>query len=267
MGKSATTCSGCGRLLPPGADRGVECRWCGMRVRAFTPSYDETSDPYRLDAPPERPCPGCNRMLPADAVLCPECGFDRQTGARRRRSYEPLQRSWEWGWPLRRRARLFLLGQGMALPLGLVALWALGEWSAFLGPWLVFTALTAFLLGTCARIDLTRSERGKVRLTLTWRVCFVARPAQTIRPSDYEGVVFGKAPAADFWDWFVLIILTLAGILPGMLWWYFGIRPDSFYVALTRDHGFPERTMYRGWDEGQAEDMATALRTVVFVTA
>src|SRR5262249_10797305 len=125
--------------------------------------------------------------------------------------------------------------------------------------------LTAFLLGTFARTELTRNERGKVRLTQTWRIGFIPRSTQSIRRSEYEGVASGKAPAPDFWDWFVLVILTLAGILPGVLWWYFVIRPDSFYVALTRDHGFPERTLYWGWDERQAQDMARTLREVAFL--
>src|SRR5262249_42055101 len=109
-------------------------------------------------------------------------------------------------------------------------------------------------------------ERGKVRLTLTWRACFVPLQPETLRLSEYEGVLTGKAPAADFWDWFVLVILALGGIVLGVLWWYLVIRPDTFFVALTRDHGFPERRLYWGWDEDQAEDMARTIRAVAFDT-
>jgi hypothetical protein len=227
----------------------------------------EDSAAYRLEALPERPCPGCARPLPTAETLCPWCGFDQQAGARQPRTYEPVQRSWETGWSLQCRVRLFLIGQAAALLLGLLAAWILGEWNALVVPWLAFSALTAFLLGTYARTELTRSERGKVRLTQTWRICFVPRPTQAIRISEYEGVASGKAPAADFWDWFVLVILTLSGIVLGVLWWYFIIRPDSFYVALTRDHGFPERTLYWGWDEQRAEDMAKTLHAVAFALA
>jgi hypothetical protein len=167
---------------------------------------------------------------------------------------------------LPRRLVLFLMGQALALPLSLLGAWALGGWGGFVGPWLVFSVLTAFLLGTYARTDLIRSESGKVRLIQTWRVCFVARPAQAIRRSEYEGVVSGKGRAADVWDWFVQVLLLIMGILPGVLWWYFVIRPDSYFVALTRDHGFPERTLYWGWDERQAQDMARTLSKVAFGT-
>jgi hypothetical protein len=197
-------------------------------------------------------------------VLCPSCGFDQEIGARRRRSYEPVQRTWEAGWPLPRRKRLFVIGQVVVVPLGLLGVWAFDTWSAFVGPWLLFSVMTGFLLGTYARTELTRTERGKVRLTQTWRVGFVERPTETLRLGEYEGVVSGKAPAPDFWDWFALLILLIMGVVLGILWWYFVIRPDSFFVALTRDHGYPERTLYWGWDEQQALDMENTLRAVAF---
>jgi hypothetical protein len=227
-------------------------------------SDEEGSTPYQVEAPAVRPCPGCARPLAENAVLCPACGFEVATGGRLRRACEPVHRSWEAGWPLPYRIRLFLIGQAVALPLAVLGALVLEEWTAFVAAWLGFSTLTAFLLGTYARTELTRNERGKVRLTQTWRVCFFARPTETIRRSDYEGVASGKARSADFWDWVTLIALTLAGIVLGVFWWYFAIWRDSFFVALTRDHGFPERTLYWGWDEQQAADMANALQTVAF---
>src|SRR5262249_20653517 len=148
---------------------------------------DEGDDPYRFGGPAEQPCPGCGRALPEDVSLCPSCGFDRTTGARKRRRYEPVHRSWEAGWPLPRRGRPFVLGQMAALPLGVLGAWYFGTWGALVGPWVTFSVLTAFLLGTYARVEVTRTERGKVTLTQTWRVCFFVRPTQVIRRGDYEG--------------------------------------------------------------------------------
>ena len=62
-----------------------------------------------------------------------------------------------------------------------------------------------------------------------------------------------------------LIILLIMGVVLGILWWYFVIRPDSFFVALTRDHGYPERTLYWGWDERPALDMENTIRAVAMV--
>jgi hypothetical protein len=229
-------------------------------------SDEDDGGAYDFDAPPDRPCPGCARALPVDAVVCPSCGFDQHKGKRRRKSYEPVERAWEAGWPLERRKRLFVIGQVVAVPLSALGAWGVGAWTAFLLPWLVFSVVTAFLLGTYARTDLNRNERGKVRLTHTGRVCFFVRPTEAIPRSGYDGVVSGKAPGPDFWDYVAMIILLLAGIVLGVLWWYFVIRSDSFFVALTRDHGFPERTLYWGWDQRQADDMANTLRTVAFGT-
>ncbi len=225
---------------------------------------DEDGAPYQIETPLQRPCPSCASPTSKDVAVCPACGFEPKTDARKRRTYEPVRHSWEAGWPLARRVRLFLIGQAAALLLGAIGAWAVGAWAAFLAPWFVFTVITAFLLGTYARTEVTRTERGKVRLTQMWRVCFVAMKPQGIRLSEYEGVVSLRAPAPDFWDWFLLVILVLLGIVPGFLWWYFVIRPDTFRVALTRDHGFPEQILYWGWDERQALDMAQTLQAVVF---
>jgi hypothetical protein len=202
--------------------------------------------------------------MPVEGILCPACGFDQEAGARRPRTYEPVDRTWESGWPLPRRVRLFWIGQAVFLPLGVLGAWFLGEWAALMAPWLVVSALTAFLLGTFARTELLRNERGKVRISLTWRICFLLRPTETIRRSEYEGVISAKGPAAGTGEWIVLIVLLLSGLLPGVRWWRSVMQRDSYFVALTRDHGFPERTLYWGRDGGQAEEMAKTIRAVAF---
>jgi hypothetical protein len=254
---------------PPSPDRPpADAISRGPSRPAVTPPSPLAEDgaAYGLKGPPERPCPGCARALPADAVLCPSCGFNQETRERTRRTYEPVRRTWEMGWPLRRRVLLFALGQAVAVPLGLLGAWVFRTSGAFFGPWLVFTALSAFLLGTYSRTDLSRAERGRVQLKHTWRICFFPRPTQSLRLSQYDGVTSGKAPAADFWEWFVLIVLLVMGVVLGALWWYYMIRRDSFFVALTRDHGHPDLTLYWGWDEGRAQEMARTIGAVAFAT-
>ncbi len=225
---------------------------------------DDTSDPYGMAYTGEQPCPSCTRPIPVEAVLCPGCGFDLQTRAYKRKTYEPVHRVWETGWSLGRRIVLFLIGQAVAIPLDVLAARTLDDGNFLIGPWLVFSGITSFLLGTYARTELARSESGRVRISQTWRICFIPRPTRAIRRSKYEGVVSGKARAPDFWDWLVLVILLVSGLVPGILWWYFVIRPDSYFVALARDHGFPDQTLYWGWDQQQAGDMAKVLREVAF---
>jgi hypothetical protein len=228
-----------------------------------TPSASDDEDglPYELAGGDDRPCPNCGRYLAVDATLCPTCGFNQKTGTRVAKVYEPIERRWEAGWPFAKRRQWFITGQAVWVPMGLLGAYLLGSFWAFLGPWLGFTLLTGFLLGTYDRVNLTRSKRGVVRLAHSWRVFFRERPAEVYRISEFEGVVTGKARSADFWDWVMLILLFMAGVVPGVLWFYYAILKDSFFVALAKDHGHPSVRLYQGWDEGHMREIARTVCT------
>jgi hypothetical protein len=49
------------------------------------------------------------------------------------------------------------------------------------------------------------------------------------------------------------------GIIPAILFWYHVIRKDTFFVALTKDHGYAAETLYRGTNEAHAKQIADAL--------
>jgi hypothetical protein len=222
---------------------------------------EEDSSPYGVDKAVEQPCPECGRFLPADAVLCPYCGFHQKTRKKAARKFEPIERVWESGMPLEQRRKWFLIGQAVALPLAFLGARALGHWLAFLGPWLTFTLLTGFLLGTYSRVNLSRNKKGKVHLVQTWRIFFQERPATVFKTWQYEGVVTGKTRDADFWDWVMFFLFLSMGIVPGVLWYYFAIWKDSFFLALAKDHGHPDIRLYQGWDEEKMKDMARTLCT------
>jgi hypothetical protein len=223
---------------------------------------DEDGMPYDVVGGEERKCPDCNRTLAADAVVCAACGFDLQTGKKPRKVYEPVQRSWEAGLSLRRRLHLFALGQGVVLVSGLLIAWVTGSPALFLVPWLLFTALLAFVLGTYDRIDLSRNQRGKVFLSKTWRICFRTLPPTPIKVIEYEAVATGVYYETDFWDWILLLTLLGFGLLPGLFWFWYGMSQDTYFVALARDHGYPEVMLYRGWSRSHMEDIARTLREV-----
>ena len=58
-------------------------------------------------------------------------------------------------------------------------------------------------------------------------------------------------------------VALLFGILPGLVWWFWAMQQDTHQVALTKDHGYPERILYRGWSESRAKEMATKMSPVV----
>jgi hypothetical protein len=291
----------CGELvcLPTGKEQSVTCPCCGSpvtppapaarpkRVKTRPPTEpapppvakpttlqeewekegivfttDDDGKPYPIESGGGVRCPACKRLGPKDSVVCTGCGYDFRTGAKPTKTYTPYSNQWEIGLPLARRRKYFLIVQAVVVTTGLFGAWLEGSFWAFLIPWVLFTLLAGFLLGTYERIELSRTARGVVRLALTWRVCFLERPTRTIRLREYEGVATGMANAADFWDWFILVVLFFCGIVPAVLWYYMAIHRATFFVALTKDHGFPEQPLCRTGNEQQVRAIAKALHEV-----
>ena len=163
--------------------------------------------------------------------------------------------------PIERRLRYFILSECVILALAVPGALLAGNIALFLTPWLTFTFLLAFVLGTFDRLDLTRNKRGKIVLQQTWRVLFFTRPTTTIPLREYEGVMTGQSYDVGCLDWAIFLVLFPLGILPG-LWWLWAMRQNTFTVALTKDHGFPERILYRGWNESRAKEIARVLHEV-----
>jgi hypothetical protein len=220
----------------------------------------ETSNPYRVAGPGRRVCPGCNADLAPEDVLCVRCGYDLRTGQKVVKTYKPVDLSWDSGMPLRSRLIAFGSSMGLALVVfGLIAV-LMGEGWEFIPPWLVFGAMMGFLFGTYDRLDLRRTRGGETSLTKTWRLCFVPVKRYEIDVLAYEGVLTGRAHSGGCWEWTVLLALLPLGLVPSAIWWYFAIYRTVYYVALCRDHGAPEITLYRGWSQARMEEVARAVR-------
>jgi hypothetical protein len=230
--------------LPPSPNAGASDEDDGRPYRV--PSLDE-----------ERPCPECRKAIARDSTFCTFCGYNLQTGKKARQEFTSVARDWQGGWPAGLRLGLFLAGQAAFLTLAVISVSAadLPIFGAFF-PWLVFTAMTAFLLGTYDRIHLARNRKGRVRLTKAWTICFLPRPPQEVDVHDYGGVVFGPMDETSFMEWFILIILVIAGIIPGILWFYFVFFRTTFQVALSKEHGYPELILYRGSNQDMVIDIA-----------
>jgi hypothetical protein len=242
-------------------------------VPAFVPddpklvfTQDDDGKPYPPINTGERRCPECQRLVPGGVAVCGRCGFNLDTGEPAGpREYTPVNVAWDAGMRPRVRYTLFFVGQAVVITLGLLAVLLNPEvtFVQFLCPWMCFTPLLAFLLGTYARLELKRNERGQVKLTKTWRACFIHMTPEVIPLREYEGVSTGVDAEAGCWEWGIAAILFFGcGVIPGILWWYYTIHRDTYFVALTRDHGFPERMLYRGGNDGQMRDIAETLRDV-----
>jgi hypothetical protein len=217
--------------------------------------------PYSVEAgPKENLCPNCQAKLAEEAVVCARCGFDLATGQKVDRVYEKVERHWESSMSLRRRVTVFIVGQAVVLPLALLAAYFQGAPFVFIVPWLTFSGLLAFMLGTYDRIDLKRNKRGQVQLAKTWRVCFIERPTLKINPFEYEGIKIMRRHDLNIMDLAMLVALGIMGIFPAILWWLWARNHVTYNVALTQHHGYPEMMLYHGGSEAQMEEIAEILQ-------
>jgi hypothetical protein len=221
------------------------------------------SSPYQVADQEQRSCPYCKLALAADAKVCGACGYNLVSGKRPKKAQELLRRSWESGLPHRQRVQLTLAGLAVVWGLFVYGTFSVQAFaSAFLTPWLIFTFLLVLVLGSYPRINLERDPAARVTLTKTWRVCFRTLPPKSYQVFNYEGVATGVVRETDFWDWVPLVVLVPFGIVPGVWWWLRLMSQDMHFVALAKDHGFPDITLYRGWNRPLAQDIARALRDV-----
>src|SRR5688572_23120358 len=147
--RATLPCSACGTVLgvPKTGmpESGLPCNWCGYvnpppaqprpspaattghpQPTTLTPApadlpselagwSDDEGDslPYRV--PPEeiktRRCGECGQLIDIHAVVCVHCGFDAEKKQKIERTFQPIDREWEAGWPFERRFAIFLVFQ------------------------------------------------------------------------------------------------------------------------------------------------------------
>jgi hypothetical protein len=230
----------------------------------------DSGNPYRTADAGSRRCPGCSAWLAPEVVVCVRCGFDLRSGQKLVKEYQKLDRAWDSGMSLRTRLALFALCQALALlaiGTGFASLEpSSGSAAAFGFSWLVYTTMTAFLLGSFDHVELKRYRSGRVDLVQRLRLGFIPRPARKIDVRAYAGVIHGTAAHAGWWEWLVFFILFLTGlVVPALVYWYCVIFHIEYTVSLTNVHGNPEVYVYRGWKEEQMHEVAQTLRDAMTV--
>jgi hypothetical protein len=227
-----------------------------MRHR-WADDEEDNGLPYVLptDEVKTRKCEECGKDIDLLAVVCVHCGFDAAAKTKADRTYKPIDRTWQAGWPFERRMAVFLAFQGMNL-LTLVISLAGGEGLPVTLLGVVFAvALQAFVLGTYETLRIRRNKKGQAEITTTWRVGFIPMAAKKVNWREHEGVAFGHYDPTGLSDWWIFLILLPWFIVPAILWWWFVIRADRFFAALARDRGYPETYLYRGTSEPQAKEV------------
>jgi hypothetical protein len=273
MPKDGLPCNWCGYVNPPAAEaaprpepaaQSAVVAEPGSTPVAQTPAPhrwaddpDDNGRPYALpqEAVKTRRCESCTKDIDLVAVVCVHCGFDAGTKKKVERVFTPIDRTWESGWPFRRRLTVFLLVQGANLLTLIVAASAGESLPLSIGMILFYVALQAFLLGTFESIRIRRNKKGQVEITSLWRVAFVPMAAKKVNWREREGVAFGHYDDTGISDWVIFVQLLFMCVVPALLWWWFVMRSDHFYAALTRDRGYPETYLYKGMNEQQAKEI------------
>ncbi|HEV3143209.1 MAG TPA: zinc ribbon domain-containing protein [Gemmataceae bacterium] len=219
---------------------------------------EDDRNPYRVtgDVKKQR-CPECGKSIDYREQFCVHCGFNLKTGEKAKRNFQPINRVWENGWPFQKRLTAFFVCQAVNLAL-LVGLWIAAGFEISIVTLIIQVALQAFLLGTFDTLKLTRNSKGKVTITKTWRYAFVPLKPQTIRWRDHEGLVIVQSHESqefDIFNWGIAIILLGYGCVPGILFWYYVIRPDKWDVALALAHGTADVSLYHGMNEARAREI------------
>ena len=220
---------------------------------------DEDDDGEAYDLPPEavktRRCEACGKDVDVKSLVCIHCGYDTAKKEKIERTFSPIDREWESGWPLQRRIQAFA---GMAVLdfVTLVLIIAVdGSAVGGLCGTVFFVALQAFLVGTYEHVRIRRNRKGQVEIVKTWRVAFVPMAPQKVDWREKLGVAFGHYDDTTILDWIILVVLLFSTCIGGILFWWFVFHADRFYAALTRDQGYPEIYLYRGLSEAKAREI------------
>lgn len=232
------------------------------RPKPASTNDEEDDRPYEIPPDPNEktPCPKCREGMALDALVCPHCGYDLESGETYERAYEPVDLYWETGLPFRIRFGIFAGAGGLALLATVIVGIAQGEWLTYIITLTIGVVLQAYALGTYSRLNLTRNFRGRVRLWQTWRVGFIPVSTREIRWREYEGVIARQSGEADFWDLLIFLFLLPWGLIPAIIFWIFMIQPGQFDVALTQGHGYPARILFRGPSQAMAQEIAAKIR-------
>jgi hypothetical protein len=225
------------------------------------PLYSEEEDgkPYEFTDKGHKRCPECSFEMPVEQVVCERCGVNVKTGKKPEKTYTEVRRHWDAGMAPATRWAIFIGAECFELAIVVIGSIMSGEVTVFIGSWILFTLLLAFVLGTYDSVDLQRTTKGRATLQKRWTVCFLRQSWHEIKLSDYEGIVTGRDAQMDGGDWLLLIVLFVMGGVPGLIWWLYASSKVTFYVAMSQDHGYPAMFLYRGWKEALYRDIADTL--------
>jgi hypothetical protein len=228
---------------------------------------EEDDNPYTVHGTGLKNCPKCRGELPLDATFCVHCGehldpLDRDR-PKKKRTYTEIDETFTEGFLLPTRLAIFAAFQVLNVVFTVTALAASSfridgtavVTGVFAG--LFNTALQAFIVGSYDALRVQRNAKGRATITRRRRICFIPLPPVKIEWKSRTGVGRYATHTAGVFEWLVCLYLLLcAACLPGVLFWWFVIKPERYNVALTDVYNGIEETVFHSRGQEQAEQVA-----------
>ena len=218
--------------------------------------------PYAVPGTGLKKCPDCRGDLPLDATLCVHCGVDFGTRTKKaKREYSPLNKSWEAYATFDLRLKLFFGLQALNVVFAVLSLvtkqtdFGLPVFSAMI----VQAGVQAFLVGTFDKVTITRTAKGKTDITKHWRFLFYPVAPQKIDWKVSHGTALVATNNPGPLEWGIMLYLLCAGCLPGLLFYWFVIKPDRFDVVLCDLHGSTDQALFRTTKRETADEICRTI--------
>lgn len=230
---------------------------------------EDDPTPYGVEGDGLKRCPECHGELPHDAALCIHCGVhldDDNRPVRKRpkkkRTFTEIDRSFGEGFPLP--TRMGIMGGVLVMNAILIVM---GVFTAEGGKpgmggvvtgaftFVVNSAVQAFIIGTFDTLRVQRNEKGRGTLTRQRRVAFIPFAPQAVEWKHLTGVGRLATHSGGIIDWVTCLYLLTFGCLPGILFWWFVLKPERYHAVLCNMYGGVEETLFRGKDQAQAEEV------------
>ena len=224
----------------------------------------DDSLPYAITNNGDIFCPQCDQRLPADAILCIQCGLNFQTGEKVRRAHKVVQLHWvESMAPTTRRLLAFLWSGALLATfatlyqLGSVTLGAAIGWSLFAIP------QVCVLLGSYGELALTRNRKGQVKIARLFRIGFISLGEKQYLPEGHEGIKCSLLASMGIFEWVVMIFLLVPTLLSGIVFYFLVMHRPYVVVSLTRHTGRDEVILFRTREESQGREIAQTLHKII----
>ena len=223
-------------------------------------TQDEDDDkPYAVPGDGTKLCPDCRVKLPLDAKQCVHCGIDLITKKKPKKSYEPIEKEWEPRFPLLLRLKVIAALQLVNVLMALYIIsGANSPFFAFVSL-LIQGGLQAFLVGTFQMVGVKRTADGQVTITKTWRIAFIRINSVPVAWKKSHGMGIIATYDPGLLEWFTLVYLLLLFLIPGILFYWFIIRPERFEVALCDMYGSTDDILFRTTNREEADDVCNVI--------